>query len=121
LEVSPDGYIFLAAKYAGLYRSKKNYVTVKESINRSNIILNQNTPNPANETTEISYTLFKPTHIRFIVSDLLGNQKAEPINQWQEAGKHSVSISTKNYPPGIYFYRLETGGQVITRKMCVVR
>ena len=119
--VSPDGYIFLATRYGGLYRSKERYVSVEEPPIYSNIILNQNVPNPFTENTEITYSLDKPGYVQLSIFDILGIKVDEPVNRRQYAGTHTVTISNNNYPQGLYFYTLKTGGNSITKKMLIIK
>jgi photosystem II stability/assembly factor-like uncharacterized protein len=65
IEVSPDGYIFLAAEYGGIYRSRDKFVSVKETPEFPNqIILEQNIPNPFGDETEISFILPEECYVK---------------------------------------------------------
>jgi len=121
IAVSPDGYIYLAAEDAGLYRSRQPIVSVEEKPKENKLFLSQNYPNPFDNETKITFTLINPAYTRLIITDLLGINKEVLIDGWQSAGEHSISFKTDNYPSGIYFYRLEAGGEVITKTMVVVR
>lgn len=84
-------------------------------------MLEQNYPNPFNPTTRISLTLPTAGSVRLRVMNLLGQEVTTLINGLKEAGRHSVNFNASNLPSGIYTYRLESGGKVITRKMLLVK
>ncbi len=84
-------------------------------------VLEQNYPNPFNPTTRISFTLPTAGSVRLRVMNLLGQEVTTLINGLKEAGRHSVNFNASNLPSGIYTYRLESVGKVITRKMLLVK
>jgi hypothetical protein len=81
----------------------------------------QNFPNPFNPDTKISYTLKNSSKIRLSVFDILGREVAVLANDVQTAGLHQVEFSANNLSNGVYFYRLESSGQTITKKMLLLR
>ena len=56
---------------------------------------------------------------------MIGNEVATLVNGYQEAGSYTVSFSggreTIGLPSGAYFYRLEAGSSVSTRKLTLVK
>lgn len=87
------------------------------------LIIEQNYPNPFNPSTRISYTLPESGRITLKVFDLLGKEVASLLDEYQEAGDHDIEFNTRiyNIPSGIYFYRLQTGKLVQTRKMLLLK
>ncbi|HSP88082.1 MAG TPA: T9SS type A sorting domain-containing protein, partial [Ignavibacteriaceae bacterium] len=87
--------------------------------------LSQNYPNPFNPITLINYSIPKSGNVSLKIYNILGVEVAELINEYQEAGKHSVEFSTKSLNAeigsGVYFYTLKAGDFVQTRKMIVVK
>ncbi len=104
--------------------------------------LEQNYPNPFNPTTTIKYTIpssvmlnsFQhlnnetPKQVRgdnynvsLTIYDVLGREVATLVNKKQKPGNYSVGFSVKNLSSGIYFYRLEAGQQIITKKMIILK
>ncbi len=88
--------------------------------------LAQNTPNPWAETTRIRYALSRPSRVTLKVYDLLGREITVLVDKTQEAGAHTVMWSGRNsvddpVASGLYFYRLEAGDFVATRKMVLLR
>ncbi|MFZ1321642.1 MAG: agmatine deiminase family protein [Ignavibacteria bacterium] len=86
-----------------------------------NFTLSQNYPNPFNPRTVINYELQVSGNAKLKVFDVLGNEVAELVNEKQNAGSYSVEFDGGNYASGIYFYRLETGNFVETRRMMLIK
>ncbi len=83
-------------------------------------------PNPFNPQTKISFYADKPEHIRLAVYDIRGRLVAELTDQQYQAGEHSVEWRGRDsaghsVPSGEYFFRVEIGGQVETRKAMLLR
>lgn len=85
------------------------------------IALEQNFPNPFNPVTAISYSLPSETQVRLDVITLQGQRVATLVQGTQSAGTHRVNFDASHLSSGIYLYRLEAGGQVITRKMTLIK
>jgi len=80
----------------------------------------QNFPNPFNSTTTITYHLAQESQVSLKIYNVLGQLVASLANEKQLMGSHRVSWST-DLPSGIYFYRLQAGEFVETKKMILVR
>lgn len=96
----------------------------EEVINPDGYSLLQNYPNPFNPSTVISYQLPASGNVSLKVFDILGNEIATLIdNDFKEAGYYNYLLSTVNFPlsSGIYFYRLQAGNFVQTKKMILLR
>jgi catechol 2,3-dioxygenase-like lactoylglutathione lyase family enzyme len=83
--------------------------------------LAQNYPNPFNPSTKIHYTLKNSGNVRLSVYDLLGREVAVLVNGVRAAGSHEVTFSRPDLGSGVYFYKLQSGGQVMTKKMVLLR
>jgi len=85
----------------------------------------QNYPNPFNPSTNIQYSLGKATQVSLRVYSLLGVEIATLVNSKQEAGTYSVPFNSRtgflNLSSGIYFYRLEAGSFVSTKKLILMK
>jgi tetratricopeptide (TPR) repeat protein len=86
----------------------------------SNYSLHQNYPNPFNPVTTIKYELPKDEFISFKIYDILGRE-VYSINEFKKAGVYVIKFDGSNYSSGIYFYRLESGSFVETKKMVLVK
>jgi len=88
--------------------------------------LAQNYPNPFNPITQIEYALAKDCYVRLEVYNILGEKVKTLVDEHQRAGyKEAIwdsrSHSGRKGASGIYFYRLQAGDFVQTRKMVVLR
>ncbi|MDP2036845.1 MAG: glycoside hydrolase family 2 TIM barrel-domain containing protein [Ignavibacteria bacterium] len=95
--------------------------------------LEQNYPNPFNPETTISYKIQAASNVSLKVYDLLGREIATLVNEFKQAGSYnsqflasrdasrSGSILNSQLPSGIYFYRLQAGSFVQTKKMLLIK
>ncbi|MBM48235.1 MAG: hypothetical protein CMP27_00175 [Roseibacillus sp.] len=87
----------------------------------SGYALEQNTPNPFNPNTTIRYSMAADGHVKLTVYNSVGQEMATLVNGSRPAGIHAVSLNAAAYSTGIYFYRLEAGGQTLMRKMTLLK
>ncbi len=87
----------------------------------SRMTLAQNYPNPFNPTTNISFALPQANHTVLEVYNMLGQRVATLVNETLSAGQHNVSFDAQNLSSGIYIYRLQSGNEVISRKLTLVK
>jgi hypothetical protein len=88
--------------------------------------LEQNYPNPLstsalNLTTTIRYALPRATRVKLAVYNVRGQLVAELVNAEKQAGVHQARLEIKRLTNGIYFYRLDAGEFVQTRKLILLR
>jgi hypothetical protein len=83
--------------------------------------LMQNYPNPFNPTTSIAYELPITAKVVLKVYDVLGREVATLVNQVQAAGRYVQPFNASGLSSGIYFYRLQAGNFVETKKMMLVK
>jgi hypothetical protein len=83
--------------------------------------LSQNYPNPFNPTTTISFSLPQSGNVKLTVYNLLGEQVAELVNGFKEAGIHTINFNAENFNSGLYIYKIEANGIVQSKKMTLVK
>lgn len=91
--------------------------------------LKQNYPNPFNPETVISYQLSEISNVQLKVFDLLGREVATLVDEVKNAGIHHFTFSPasggqalySSLTSGVYFYRLQAGMFVQTKKMVLLR
>ncbi len=83
--------------------------------------LEQNYPNPFNPATQIRYSIPQDAMVKLNVYNALGQQVAELVNGEVKAGSYEVKFNADRLSSGIYYYRIETGGFVSTKKMMLLK
>ena len=83
--------------------------------------LEQNYPNPFNPVTVINFEIPKSGFVKLAIYDLLGRELDVPVSQILNAGVYSADWNAAGYPSGVYFYRLESAGISITKKMVLAK
>jgi len=83
--------------------------------------LEQNYPNPFNPTTTIRYQLPVTSDVKLEVYDVLGKKVATLVSGRQEAGIYTYTLNASTLSSGVYFYRLQAGRFVETKKMMLVK
>jgi hypothetical protein len=83
--------------------------------------LEQNYPNPFNPQTVIRYSIRENCHVRLAVYNVLGQMVCTLVDEHQTAGQKSVNWNPGELASGIYFYRLQAGDFIQTRKMTLIR
>ncbi|MFZ1322578.1 MAG: T9SS type A sorting domain-containing protein [Ignavibacteria bacterium] len=86
-----------------------------------NFKLHQNYPNPFNPITIIKYQCSMYNDVSLKVYDVLGNEVLTLVNEKQTAGSYSVTFDGSNFPSGVYFYKLEAGEFVETKRMILLK
>ncbi len=81
----------------------------------------QNYPNPFNPTTVIRYDLPKSEFVSLSVFNVLGQRVATLVDAPKASGDYQVYFSANGLASGTYFYTLQQGHNVITRKMVLLR
>ena len=92
----------------------------------SEIALSSIETNPFNPRTTIQYDLPISGNVRVIIYNVAGQEVKRLVNSAQEAGYHSVvwngtNVSGAKAAAGIYFYQIQTGGFVRTKKMLLLK
>jgi hypothetical protein len=83
--------------------------------------LSQNYPNPFNPSTEIRYSIPANGFVRLKVYNLLGEEIAVLVNEYKNQGEYNVTFDGSNLASGVYFYKLELGSYIATKKMVLIK
>jgi hypothetical protein len=93
--------------------------------------LSQNYPNPFNPSTTINFVIPKSSLVNLSVYDILGRKISTLVNEEKTAGSYKVEFSAKggsvsdgnayDLPSGVYFYKIQAGSFVQTKKMIYLK
>ncbi|MDH3268949.1 MAG: FG-GAP-like repeat-containing protein [Ignavibacteria bacterium] len=95
--------------------------------------LYQNFPNPFNPSTKIRFTiprnviatpLERGKQSQFVtlkIYDVLGNEITTLVDEEKKPGEYEVEFLGRDFPSGIYFYRLQAGSFVEIKKMVLLK
>lgn len=121
-------YVYRVKAYKGdvesEYSNEVSFVSV--SVNEETPIpkehsMSQNYPNPFNPVTKLKFALPQRAHIKLSIFDTLGNEIKIILNKELHAGNHEINFDASNFTSGVYFYRIQTGDFVQTKKMILLR
>jgi hypothetical protein len=80
----------------------------------------QNYPNPFNPSTTIKFELPRESHVNLTVYDVLGRELSRLVNERMDAGYHDVKFDGSALASGMYFYRIQAGSYVNTKKLLLL-
>lgn len=83
--------------------------------------LYQNYPNPFNPVTTIRYQLPQASHLNLRIYNVLGQVIATLVDGVEQAGYKSVEWNAGNVPSGVFFYRLQAGNYIQTKKLILLK
>lgn len=78
-------------------------------------------PNPFNDNTTIKFILPESQNVNLAVYDLLGRQIQNLMNEYKQAGINHISFDASDLVSGIYFYRIQAGDYIETKKMVLLK
>ena len=112
--VGQNGIVLRTGIPVGIVETENNIPT--------DICLYQNYPNPFNPITKIKFEIPKTMKINFLIYDILGREVKKLINnEMKQAGRYVVEFDGTNYASGVYFYRIEAGTFVQSKKMVLIK
>lgn len=83
--------------------------------------LYQNYPNPFNPSTTISWQSPISSRQTLKIFDVLGNEVVTLVDEYRPEGKYKVQYDAATLASGIYFYRLQAGKFVSTKKFILMK
>ncbi|MBT8383667.1 MAG: T9SS type A sorting domain-containing protein, partial [Ignavibacteria bacterium] len=123
--------LYAATKY-NMYEITPDSVQIIKSLPIPNDVLNiyplpidfelsQNYPNPFNPNTTIKYQVPELSFVTIKVYDILGTEVATLVNEQKPARSYEVEFDGSGFPSGIYFYQLQAGDFIETKKMVLLK
>lgn len=107
----------------GHYSTSSDRFDIKpENFIPTSYSLSQNYPNPFNPSTKINYDLPRNSKVMLVIYDILGQEVMRLVNnEFKLAGRYTVEFNGLNYASGVYFYRIEAGNFVQSKKMVLIK
>lgn len=87
----------------------------------SGFTLGQNYPNPFNPSTTIKFSILQRGLVNLKVFNLLGQEITTLVNEELETGSYEAKFNASVLPSGTYFYRLQAGSFVETKRMMLLK
>ncbi|MGH2574796.1 MAG: PQQ-dependent sugar dehydrogenase [Ignavibacteria bacterium] len=121
-----DGFIYaLNGGYTStgkLYRIKPDNTGINSNQNSpDNFVLHQNFPNPFNPTTKITYSVAKKSFVTLRIFTPLGEELKTLVSEPKNPGTYEVYWDARDFPSGVYFYRLAAGDFTGEKKMVLIK
>ena len=102
-----------------------NYITGVDDEQKTESLrsfqLYQNYPNPFNPRTKLKYQIPELRFVTLTVYDILGNEIETLINEEKASGTYQIEFDASALTSGIYFYKLQAGSFVETKKMVLMK
>lgn len=83
--------------------------------------IEQNTPNPFNSTTKITFDLKTAQDVTITLYDILGNEVRTILKGHYPSGSHTIKFNANTLPSGVYFYHFNAGYHQQIRKLLLLR
>jgi len=97
-------------------------VSVEEDGRQPSVFsLEQNYPNPFNPSTTIKFNIPEQEFVTLKIYDVMGNEVAVLLNEEKQAGSHSIDFDASRLASGTYFYKLQAGNNIETKKMILLK
>ena len=116
-------YLFIAL-VDGIWRQPLSILSSVKNTNTEipkQFTLSNNYPNPFNPTTTIEYSLPISSLVSLKIYNILGEETATLVNKRQAAGTYTQQWNSANMPSGVYYYRMQAGSFIETKKLLLLK
>jgi plastocyanin len=122
---TPGNYFYVCQNHFACCHMAGGFLTQASGVNwptdPAPFELFQTSPNPAANSTEISFNMRNSGTAILLVFDERGAVVAPLLAEHVDAGLHKVNFDTSKLPSGVYFYQLDANGSVVRKQMIVQR
>lgn len=94
---------------------------INAGVNVNNFSLSQNYPNPFNPVTKINFEIPEYSKVKLTIFDIKGKELKIILNEFKSAGKYSAEFSGSNFSSGVYFYKIEAGKYIDSKRMVLLK
>lgn len=117
-----EGIMYFATDESVWIETPDSVVNISESNTIPSIYsLEQNYPNPFNPATTIKYNIPTTANVSIKIFNSLGQEVQTLVNEIKSAGSYEVVFNASLLTSGVYFYRIQSGSFIETRKMILLR
>ncbi len=125
IDGSTPVFAFVGGNYINVYFDNFSWVPTDVNDGSNSLpevfSLEQNYPNPFNPSTSIQFRIPENSFVSLKIYNVLGKEIVTLINEEKNAGNYEVSFNASTLSSGVYFYKLEAGNFVQTRKMILMK
>ena len=121
-------YVVTATDQSGLIAGEAIVIvtlitSVDENLNSTSTAFSlfQNYPNPFNPTTTIRYEIPDQGIVTLKVYDVLGREVTTLVNKEQPQGNYEIVFDGAELTSGIYFFRINVGRFIATKKLILLK
>jgi len=93
----------------------------EESVLPNEFKLSQNYPNPFNPSTSIKFGIPENSRVHVDVYSIMGEQVVTLMDEEKQTGYYELEFDASSLSSGIYFYRIQAGSFVQTKKMILIK
>ena len=125
-----EGFIYdysMEDNWINVYKNNAGTgVDFVKGIDRKSFDLSPNYPNPFNPKTTIRFSIDEPSQVSLKIYNIRGQLIKTLIDDFRESGRHKIiwdGTNSRNQPvaSGLYFFQFNSGDQVITKKMLLLK
>jgi hypothetical protein len=125
IDGSTPVFAFVGGNYINVYFDNFSWVPTDVNDGSNSLpeifSLEQNYPNPFNPSTSIQFRIPENSFVSLKIYNVLGKEVSTLINEEKNAGAYEVNFNASALSSGVYFYKLEAGNFVQTRKMVLMK
>jgi hypothetical protein len=121
IDISSNGYLFWSDTFSVFVYKDPLGIDTKDENLPTEFTLKQNYPNPFNPNTSIEFSIPKQEFVTLKIYNLLGQEVTTLVSDRLKAGNYNYIWNAGTLASGVYFYELEVGDFVETRKMILLR
>ena len=118
-EISTGGYVY----WTDSVKLFSPITDIEEEANElpTEYLLSQNYPNPFNSTSIIKFSIPKSSQVSLKIFNVLGSEIETLVDGEKSVGTYELNWNAAKLPSGVYFYRLQAGDFVQTKKMILLK
>jgi hypothetical protein len=110
-------------KYAYTYKHNGKWYVYRNSIDGINepsaLSYSKLYPNPTTSNSTITLELAEAAQVNITLCDMLGREIKQIYNAFTDAGNFTQYFSTQEFAKGVYYLRIQIGGEVMVEKVVV--